>query len=127
MYYPIFHYYLPYVLKREPVDLYSIFTDVVRYPVYEEIVYRSSALSHFAEPNKSNLSTRNLMVNLSQSLLFVSVHKQNFSVPLLLARVFLLGLLNGFLFLRKRNVLGCIVSHSALNSFALLLRCLQSG
>jgi len=120
-YYPVFLYYLP-LMKEETIDVYTIFLDIVWYPIYEEVTYRSFALTHFAELNASNLSTRNLAVNLSQSLLFLSVHKHHFSVPLVLIPVFLLGLLNGALFLRTRNVYGCIVSHSALNCFSLLLR-----
>ncbi|GEM_PF-913810 len=127
MYYPIFLHHLFYMLKRENFDLYSIFLEAIWYPLYEEIAYRSFALTHFADLEKSYLSTRNLAVNLSQSLLFLSLHKHYLSVPFVLVPVFLLGLLNGFSFLRTRNVYGCIVSHSALNSFALLLRCLQSG
>jgi len=126
VYYPIFNHYLPDILKREPLTLYGIFLDVVWYPVYEEIAYRSFALTHFAELDKPYLSTRNLIVNLAQSFLFLSIHKHHFSAPLILVPVFLLGLLNGFLFLKTRNIYGCIVSHSVLNGFALLLRSLQS-
>jgi len=127
LYYPIFLHYFSYMLQRETIDNYGIFLDVVWYPVYEEICYRSFALTHFAEPDKSHASTRNIIVNLIQSLLFLSVHKHHFSTPLVLVPIFFLGLLNGFLFLKTRNISGCIVSHSALNSFALLLRYLQSG
>jgi len=122
VYYPIFLYYLPYLLQQETINLYEVFLDVVHYPVYEEIAYRSFVLTHFAELDRPYLSTRNIVVNLFQSLLFVVIHKHHFSVPLVLIPVFFLGLLNGFLFLRTRNIYGCITSHSALNGFALLLR-----
>jgi len=122
IYHPIFLYYLPHMLQQGTMDLYKVFLDVVHYPVYEEITYRSFALAHFAELDRQYLSTRNIIANLSQSLLFLIIHKHHFSVPLVLIPVFLLGLLNGFLFLRTRNICGCIVSHSALNSFGLLLR-----
>ena len=127
VYYPIFLYYLPYILQRGTIDNYGVFLDVVWYPAYEEICYRSFALTHFAELDKSRISTRNIIVNLIQSLLFLSVHKHHFSVPLVLVPILFLGLLNGFLFLKTRNIYGCIASHSALNGFALLLRYLQSG
>lgn len=119
-YYPIFLYYLT-MMKTEIVTIYSILLDVIWYPVYEEIAYRSFVLSHFAKLDKSYLSTKNLVVNLFQSLLFLSIHKHHFNTPLVLLPVFFLGIMNGFIFLRTRNICGCIVSHSALNGFALLL------
>lgn len=121
IYYPIFLYYLP-LMERETINLYHVFLDVVHYPVYEEIAYRDFALTHFAKLDSSYLSNRNLIVNLFQSLLFLSIHKHHFGKPLVLIPVFLLGLLNGFLFLKTRNIYGCILSHSSLNGFALLLR-----
>jgi len=124
MYYPIFLYYLP-MMKMEIITFYSIFLDVVWYPTYEEITYRSFGLSHFAELDRSFLSHRNLTVNIFQSLLFLSIHKHHFSVPLVLLPVFFLGFMNGLLFLKTRNIYGCIASHSALNGFALLLRLLM--
>ncbi|MFQ6068877.1 MAG: type II CAAX prenyl endopeptidase Rce1 family protein [Candidatus Bathyarchaeia archaeon] len=121
MYYPIFLYYLP-MMKIEIITLYSIFLDVIWYPTYEEVTYRSFALSHFAKLDRSYLSSRNLIVNIFQSLLFLSIHKHHFSAPLVLLPVFCLGFVNGFLFLKTRNIYGCILSHSALNGFALLLK-----
>lgn len=121
MYYPIFLYYLP-MMKIEIITLYTVFLDVVWYPTYEEVTYRSFGLSHFANLDKSYLSSRNLIVNIFQSLLFLSIHKNHFSTPLVLLPVFFLGLVNGFLFLKTRNIYGCIASHSILNGFALLLR-----
>ena len=121
LYYPISLYYFN-AMKMGVVTIYGIFFDVVWYPVYEEITYRSFLLTHFAEIDQSCLSSRNLIVNLFQSLLFLSIHKHHFAVPLVLLLVFALGLMNGFLFLRIRNIYGCIVSHSVLNGFALLIR-----
>ncbi|MFQ6095113.1 MAG: type II CAAX prenyl endopeptidase Rce1 family protein [Candidatus Bathyarchaeia archaeon] len=126
VYYPIFLHYPGYVSKQGTIDIYVILLDLVWYPLYEEITYRSFALTHFAELDKSSLSTKNLIANISQSFLFVSIHKQHFGAPPLLVLVFLLGFLNGFLFLKTRNAYGCIVSHSTLNGFALLLRFVQS-
>ena len=121
VYYPIFLFYLD-IMKIGIVTVYSIFLDVVWYPIYEEVTYRSFLFSHFAEVDKSYLSSRNLIVNLLQSLLFLSIHKHHFSTPFVLLPVFFLGLVNGFLFLKTRNIYGCIVSHGALNGFALVLR-----
>ena len=121
IYYPIFFHYLPYTLGKEDIDIYTVFSDVFHYPVYEEIAYRSFVLIHFAKLDSSPLSNRNLILNLTQSLLFVSIHKHHFSQPLILIPVFLLGLLNGLLFLKTKNIYGCIFSHSILNGFALLL------
>jgi len=127
VYYPIFMYYLPLILAGETPDLYVLFLDVVWYPAYEEVAYRSFALAHFAEPNGSCMSKRNVIVNLLQSILFVSIHGQHFTTPLVLIPVFLLALFNGCLFLRTKNAWGCIVSHSASNALALLLRYLYGG
>jgi len=124
MYYPVFLYYL-HIWKMEIVTIYSIFLDVVWYPIYEEATYRSFVFSHFAKFDKSFFSPRNLMVNIFQSFFFLSIHKHHFSVPLVLFLVFFLGFMNGLLFLRTRNIYGCIASHSALNGFALLLRLLM--
>lgn len=121
-YYPVFLYYLP-IIKQETIGLYKVFTDIFWYPLYEEVTYRGFALAHFADFGGSKLSARNLLANLSQSLLFLSIHKHNFTLGLylVLALIFMLGLLNGLLFLKTRNIYGCIVSHSALNGFALIL------
>jgi membrane protease YdiL (CAAX protease family) len=108
MYYPIFLYYLP-MMKMEIITLYSIFLDVVWYPIYEEVTYRSFLLSHFAKLDRSYLSSRNLIVNVFQTFLFLSIHKHHSSTPLVLLHVFFLGLVNGFLFLKTRNIYGCIV------------------
>ena len=124
VYYPIFLYYLD-IMKTGIITIYSILLDVIWYPIYEEVTYRSFLFSHFAEVDQSYLSSKNLIVNLFQSLLFLSIHKHHFSTPLVLLPVFFLGLVNGFLFLKTRNLYGCIVSHSALNGFALLLKYLS--
>jgi len=122
IYHPIFLQYLPQMLEGGAIELYTVFLDVFHYPVYEEISYRSFALSHFADLEKSPRSKKNMVVNLFQSVLFVSIHKHHFNAPLILVPVFLLGLLNGILSLKTRNVYGCMFSHSILNSSALLLR-----
>jgi len=126
IYYPIFLYYLS-ITKMEMVTIYSIFLDVVWYPIYEEVTYRSFVFSHFAKLDQSFLSLRNLIINIFQTFLFLSIHKHHFSTPLVLLPVFFLGLVNGFLFLKTRNIYGCIVSHSALNGFALLLKYLSQA
>jgi membrane protease YdiL (CAAX protease family) len=121
VYYPIFLYYLN-IMRIGIVTIYSIFLDVVWYPIYEEVTYRSFVFSHFAKLDRSYLSLRNFIVNVFQTFLFLSIHKHHFSTPLILLPVFFLGLVNGFLFLKTRNIYGCIVSHATLNGFALLLK-----
>ncbi len=117
-----FLYYLP-VFERLPHTPWTVFTDVLWYPLYEEIAYRSFFLAHFGNPGVSGISRRNLLANLSQSLLFLSIHWHHVvsGMPLVLIPVFMLGVLNGFLFLRTRSLYGCLLSHSALNGFALLI------
>lgn len=122
-YYPIFLYYSS-LIDRQLSSVFNVFTDVIWYPFYEEVTYRSFFLVHFAVFDFSSLSKRNLSVNLLQSLLFLSIHGQYLtsSTPLVLVPVFLLALLNGFLFLRTRNIWGCLLSHCVINSFAWSLR-----
>ena len=122
VYYPIYLHCFSDIVKGASLTLYRIFLDVVWYPVYEETTYRSFTLAHFANPDEFYLSKRNLIVNATQSLLFLSIHKHHFPMPLVLVPVFFLAFLNGMLFLRMRTIYGCIVSHSILNGFALLLR-----
>jgi membrane protease YdiL (CAAX protease family) len=122
MYYLIFLNCISYMLGKMVVDIYSVFSDVIHYPIYEEIAYRSFVFTHFAEFDQSALSRKNLSVNLFQSILFVSIHKHHFNLPLILIPIFLLGFLNGFLFLKTRNIFGCVASHSILNGSVLILR-----
>jgi membrane protease YdiL (CAAX protease family) len=119
-YYPIFLHYLP-SRELEELNSYKIFTDVFWYHLYEETSYRSFALTHFAQFDEPLLSTRNLTVNLSQTLLFISIHRHHFNAPLVLVPVSLLAFLNGLLFLRTRNIYGCFLSHSTVNGVALAL------
>jgi len=120
--YPIFLYYAGTREYKSPT-LTDQFTDIIWYPLYEEVAYRSFLLVHFTD-FKALSSQRNLLVNLLQSLLFLSIHRHHIisGMPLLLIPVFLLGFLNGFIFQRTRNIFGCIFSHMALNGFALFFR-----
>jgi len=122
VYLTIFVYYIP-MLQVAFIGFYVVFTDVVWYPLYEEVAYRGFFLAHFTNPDDSSFSRRGLLLNLSQAALFLSVHYKHVTAgqPLLLIPVFLLGFLNGFIYLRTRNVTGCIASHSILNGAALLL------
>lgn len=123
VYYPTFLYYVP-PTKARPPSLHDVFTDVVWYPLYEEIAYRAFFLAHIAGLRGSERSRRNALANLAQSLLFVAIHWHHVisGTPLVLLSVFLLALLNGFVFLKTRNLLGCLLSHSAVNGFALAIR-----
>jgi len=123
VYLPVFFYYLSTLQRMNMGDWYPLFTDVIWYPLYEEITYRGFFLGHFTSPDDSPFSGKALMVNLIQAVLFLSIHHKHVTTghPLLLIPVFLLGFLNGLAFLRTRNVIGCVLSHSLLNGGALLL------
>jgi len=101
----------------------TLLTDLIWYPLYEEISYRGFFLGVFSRRDGA-FTGANLALNLGQALLFVSVHRHHVSagLPLLLIPVFLLGFLNGLVFLRSRNVAGCVLSHVLVNGLALLLQ-----
>ena len=122
VWYLFFVYYLP-PLESVSVTPYILFTDVFWYPFYEEVTYRGFALAYFV-PLKTNLfSSRSTTVNFTQTLLFVFIHHRYVAtgVPLFLVLVFLLGLINGFIFLKTRNLFGCFLCHSIVNTLALLI------
>jgi len=122
VWYPIFAYYLP-SLESLTVTSYVLFTDVVWYPFYEEVTYRGFALAYAVPMKMSIFSFRSLMANLGQALLFVSIHHKYVTsgAPLFLVPVLLLGLVNGFIFLKARNIFGCFLCHSLVNGLALLI------
>ncbi|MHA1839075.1 MAG: CPBP family glutamic-type intramembrane protease, partial [Candidatus Ranarchaeia archaeon] len=80
-------------------------------------------LTHYADFDTPAFSKRNLIVNFVQTLLFVAIHRQYFITGMFLKiiPVFLLALLNGFIFIKTRNIAGCIMSHSTLNGSAIIL------
>jgi len=123
MHYLLFLHY-PSLVTSPVSSLYNVFVDVVWYPFYEEFAYRGFFLVHFAVLDGSNLSKRNLFVNLVQSFLFLSIHGHHVASgkPFLLVLVLLLAFLNGFIFVRTRNIFGCLLSHCTVNSFAWLLQ-----
>jgi len=123
LYLPLFFFYR--IPTQDGVNLYDIFTDAIWYPIYEETTYRAFFLAHFGAPVLSS-SHRGVLPNLIQALLFLSVHHKYLAMgePLVLIPVFLLGFLNGLVFLKTSNVLGCVFSHSLANGAALLLRAL---
>jgi len=123
IHYPIFMQYISLLEKSVP-SLYDLFTDVVWYPLYEETAYRSFLLVHFADFRTSSFSNRNLLLNSLQAALFLSIHKHHVMSgrPLVLVTVLTLAFLNGLVFLKTRNISGCILSHCAINGFALFLR-----
>ena len=121
VYYPIFIHYL----SRRPGEgssFFALFTDLVWYPIYEEISYRGFFLGSFAE-GRGRLSGRSLYLNLVQSMLFVLVHQNHISagLHLLLIPILLLGFSMGLVFLRTRNIAGCILGHSLVNGVSHLL------
>ena len=125
VYYPI---HLRYLGRRPvtPLGAVSILTDVVWYPLYEELSYRGFFLGFFAGRGRG---LSNHVLNLVQALMFVSVHRHHVSAgfPLLLIPVFLVGFVNGLVFLRSRNVAGCVVGHALLNGLSLLIQNLPAG
>ena len=121
IYFPIFLYYLP-IFEGKTLTIYNNFTDIIWYPLYEEISYRSWLFVHYADFDNSYRSKRNNTLNILQSILFVFIHWQYImsGTYLILVVLFIFALLNGFLFLYTRNIVGCILSHVALNGFAIL-------
>ncbi len=120
--YLFFVYYLP-PLESVSVTPYVLLTDVFWYPFYEEVVYRGFALAYLVHGEMSVSSLRRLVGNLAQALLFVSIHHKyvKSGTPLFLVPVLLLGLANGFIFLKTRNLYGCFLRHSLVNTLALLI------
>lgn len=122
VWYLFFIYYLP-PSERVSVTPYILFTDVFWYPFYEEVTYRGFALAYFV-PLKMNLfSLRSITLNFMQTLLFVFIHHKyvTMGVPFFLILVFLLGFINGFIFLKTRNLFGCFLCHSIVNTLALII------
>jgi hypothetical protein len=122
VWYLFFVYYsLP--LESVSVTPYILFTDVFWYPFHEEAAYRGFALAHLVPREMSVFSVRSLVGNLTQTLLFVSIHYRYVTSgkPLFLFPVLLLGLANGFIFLKTRNIFGCFLCHSLANASALLI------
>ena len=122
VWYLFFVYYLP-PLESVSVTPYVLFTDVLWYPFYEEVAYRGFALSYLVPKEMSAFSLRSLVGNFAQALLFVSIHHRYVTsgTPLFLVPVLLLGLANGFIFLKTRNIFGCFLCHSLANTLALLI------
>lgn len=96
------------------IDWSILFTSMVWYSLYDEIVYRGFFLSHFSDVNESVLSARGLFVNILQTLLFISAPIKVLTIgePLVLLLFSLLGFVNGLIFMKTRNLAGCILSHS---------------
>ena len=122
VWYLFFIYYLS-PLESVSVTPYVLFTDVFWYPFYEEVTYRGFALAYFVPLKENVFSLRSITVNFAQALLFVFIHHKYIAmgVPLLLVPVLLLGLVNGFIFLKTRNIFGCFLCHSLVNALALLI------
>ncbi len=122
IWYLFFAYYLP-PLEISQITPYVLFTDIAWYPFYEEVTYRGFALAYFVPKATSIFSLRSLLANSAQALLFVCIHHRYVTIgaPLFLVVVLLLGLASGFIFLKTRNIFGCLLLHSLLNGVALLI------
>lgn len=121
VYYPI---HLNYIAVRAKA-LFSLevaLSDLVWYPFYEEVSYRGFFFGVFTKKG-SFFSNQNMALNLIQALMFTSVHYHHVGVglPLLLIPIFILGFLSGLVFLRSRNIAGCLLAHAISNGIALLL------
>jgi len=120
VWYPVFVYYKP---SLESITAYVLFTDVFWYPFYEEVAYRGFALAYLVPRETGALSLRSLVGNFAQALLFLSVHHKYVTsgMSLFLVPVLLMGLANGFIFLKTRNIFGCFLGHSLANTLALII------
>ena len=127
IYYPVFVHYLP-GRTWGGLGLFALFTDLVWYPLYEEVAYRGFFLGAFADPGEG-FSGRSLALNLVQALFFVLVHQNHIRAGLwlLLIPVFALGFSMGLVFLRTRNIAGCVLGHSLVNGVAHVFRILTVG
>lgn len=121
VYYPIHINYIA-VRAKALFSLGVALSDLVWYPIYEEISYRGFFLGVFTKKD-SLFSNQNMALNLIQALMFTSVHHHyvKAGLPLLLIPIFILGFLSGLVFLRSRNIVGCFLAHAISNGIALLL------
>jgi membrane protease YdiL (CAAX protease family) len=116
----IIHYF---DIEHEIPSIYGVFTNVIWLPLYEEVAFRGFFLSHFSDSSFSAWTKRNFTVNLFQSVLYLSVYTYYLVTHayFMLVPMFFLSFLNGIIFLMTRNIYGCLLTHSALNAFILLL------
>ena len=122
VWYLFFVYYSP-SLEDFTVTAYVLFEDVIWYPFYEEVAYRGFALAYLVPKKTSIFGLRSLVGNFAQALLFISVHHRYVTsgTPLFLVPLLLMGLANGFIFLKTRNISGCFLCHSLTNTLGLLI------
>ena len=122
LYIPVAFFYLQ-IMQTRNFTPYDIFTDVIWYPLYEEVVYRSFFLTHFAKLNDDVSSRSNIAANISQAILFTFIHRNHIESRLyfLLVIVFLLAVFTGLLFIRTKNMVGCLIAHATLNAGALFI------
>ncbi len=87
--------------------------DFAWYPVYEEIAYRGFFLSRLGNPYLK----KKWIANVVQGALFASVHYHyaQAGMPLRILPAFVLGLVTGTIFLRTRNLAGCLLCHALAN------------
>jgi membrane protease YdiL (CAAX protease family) len=89
--------------------------DFVWYPIYEEVAYRGFFLSRLGPFLK-----RKWVANVAQAALFASVHHHyaQAGMPLRILPAFVLGLVIGVIFLKTRNLTGCLICHAIANVIA---------
>ncbi|MHA1840238.1 MAG: hypothetical protein ACTSYO_09860, partial [Candidatus Ranarchaeia archaeon] len=61
LYLPILMFYLPLFRTLYELTVYDVFTDVLWYPLYEEVAYRAFVLTHYADFDTPAFSKRNLI------------------------------------------------------------------
>jgi membrane protease YdiL (CAAX protease family) len=95
--------------------LLGMLRDFAWYPVYEEITYRGFFLSRLGPYLK-----RKSFANLVQAALFASIHYHyaKAGMPLRILPAFVLGLVTGIIFLKTRNLAGCLLCHALANMLA---------
>ncbi len=97
----------------------SLLRDVIWFPIYEEVTYRGFFLSQVG----LKILRRPLTANLLQTAFFAGVHWHFVAqgMALRMAGVVVLGLATGLVFLKTRNLLGCITCHALANLLASVL------
>jgi membrane protease YdiL (CAAX protease family) len=121
-------YYFAFVIHyfdigHEIPSIFEVFTNVIWLSLYEEVVYRGFFLSHFSDSTYSAWTKRNFVVNLFQSVLYLSIYL-NYAVNgayFMLVPMFLLGIINGIIFQKIKNIYGCLILHSIFNAFTIIL------
>lgn len=116
----IIHYF---DIGHEIPSIFEVLTSVIWLPLYEEVTYRGFFLIHFSDSTYSAWTKRNFAVNIFQSILYLSIYL-NYTMTgayFMLIPMFLLGIINGIIFQKTKNIYGCLILHLAFNAFVVIL------